>query len=463
MNIGLESLYEELCDHQIQRMLSLTADPHVAEHFAQLTDILGFKYVFKVLIERHGGEDEKLAAIIRRLPSAPRRVKHLGIFYPSLGPGGVEVIIQTICRLFENSEYRITVFTEEKSDNELSFPEYVKIIYISPPFQENVNLLERMQGFEKAVATSNIDVMLHAGTWRRHILWDILMLHQYAIPVIFLYHFNFALSLVRGCGHLLHFQDLVFQRAEAVTCLSTMEELYLRERGINAIYVPNPIRQFPYERRKEIPARIAVVGRFGSWIKQVGQSLKVLREIISLAPWFSMCLIGDFYTEQQREEYRNRVKEYGLERNITLTGWTDNTNYFLQQCGVLLSTSYWEAFPLGIAEAQALGLPCVIYDLTIEQAKNNPSIIKVTQGDYKQAAAEILALYDGSERWHRLSQIAVENCKKYTTERFIGNMRYLLDNFQLSMPLNKYSKNDYKDIAKNMSFYSNYKRQDLWD
>lgn len=461
LNIGIESLYEELCDHQIHRIMQLASEKGAAKQFAALTDILGFEYVFKILIERHGGQDIQIASIIRPLPEERRHIQHIGIYYPSLGPGGVEVVIQALCRQFENSGYSLTIFTEEKSEKQLEFPTYVHIVYITPRLADG-NTVERMLSFERAVTSAGIDVMLHAGTWRTHILWDLLLLHQHAIPVIFLYHFNFAISLIGNNGHELHFQDLVFKNAEAVTCLSTMEEMYLRSRGVNAVYVPNPIKQFTYIVRSTIPAKIAVVGRFGSWIKQVGQSLKVLREIVNDAPWVSMCLVGDFYDNKQREEYRKKVKEYGLEKNVELTGWVKDTNSFLKQCGVLLSTSYFDTFPLNIAEAQALGLPCVIYDIVIEQARDNPSIIKVPQGNYRAAAAEIISLLKDHARWSKLSRIAVENSKKYAPEKFMKNMRELLENFQSQMPLRQYAYRDYADLTKNMSFYSKYKEQSLW-
>jgi len=462
INVKFEKLYLDLCNDIISKIMPLAADNDVAIHFGTVIDVLGFQYVLKVLMQRYGGQDEKIAALIRPLPPNSRKIKHIGVFYPVLGPGGVEVVIRSICRLLENDNYRITIFTEEKSENDLEFPSYVDIVYITPIFRGGQNMLERMQGFESVIAGSGIDVMLHAGTWRTHILWDMVVLHQYAIPVIFLYHFNFAWTLTGECEHNLYFQDLVFRCAEAVTCLSPMEELYLRKRGVNAIYMPNPIKQFPYEFREQIPTKIAVIGRFGSWIKQVGQSLKVLQEIVSRAPWISMYLIGDFYTNEQRDIYHEKVNEYGLEKNIILTGWTDDPNYFLKQCGVLLSTSYWEAFPLGIAEAQSLGLPCVIYDLTIEQARDNPAIIKVAQGDYKAAADKIIALFENPEKWHKLSILAVENTKKYTPERFADRMRDLLANFQSSMPIGKYSYRDYEDMAKNLSFYSKYKDKNIW-
>ncbi|MBD5642226.1 MAG: glycosyltransferase [Desulfovibrio sp.] len=463
LNVSIENLYLDLCDVTIEKFLPIVQEKDVPAYFWHITDTIGFKYILKLLIERHGRDDAQLAALIRPLPSANRPLIHLGIYYPVIGKGGVEVIIQTTCNLLKEDNCKITIFTEERSEQDLEFPAEVDIIQIQPAFKGDANLLERMLGFEKAISESGIDILLHAGTWRSHILWDVMVLHQHAIPVIFLYHFNFALSLVRNCALELNFQDTVFRKADAVTCLSTIEELYLRNRGVNAIYLPNPIKQVPYEVRREIPAKIAFVGRLGSHLKQVNQALLILREVISRAPWISMYLVGDFQDETQREEYQKKVAEYGLERNITLTGWTDNPNYFLRQCGILLSTAYWEAFPMGIAEAQAIGLPCVIYELNIEQARNNPSIIQVRQGDHLAAASEILSLFADPEKWQTLSRIAVENCKKYSAERYADNLRWLLANFRKQMPIREYTRQDYKDMTRNISFYSKYKPEGLWE
>ena len=463
LRINQHELCLDLADEIVKKLLSLPSDKTTSSCFWHLVDTLGYRFISRMLLERHQDKWGQILEFARPVPVPYGKISHIGIYHPVLGHGGVEVVIQTLSQLLIRENYKITIFTEEKSENDLEFPPEVKITYITPAYNGEATLARRMEGFEKAIAKSGIDVMLHAATWRPHIGWDLLTLRQHGIPVIIAWHATFAFPLIGHFGLDLHSLEKAFRSADAVTCLSTMDEFYLRRRGINAIYIPNPVKQIPYEPRPEVPPRIAVIGRFGADEKQAGQSLQVLRTIVTYAPWVSMILIGDFYTDEQRLLYRKKIKEYGIEKNVSLTGWTDHPDYFLKQCGVLLSVSYWEAFPMGIAEAQALGLPCVIYDLDIEQAKNNPSIIKVPQGDFRAAAAAVLDLLENEAEWQKLSAIAVENAKKYSPEKFAARMRALFDNFQLSMPVRIYNCADYDALARNLAFYSKRERPAVWE
>lgn len=462
LNISLERFYIELCNSIIIGFIKNSHNCEISKMFWDSTKILGFDSCLKALIKFYPDRINEIINLSRREIDI-RSVRHIGIFYPVLGPGGVEMVIHTLCGIFENTGYKISIFTEEKTEHDLIFPAWVNIIYITPVFQGDANLLERMLGFEKAVSNSGIDIMLHASTWRSHIAWDLLVLHRYNIPIIITWHATFGFPLIGHFGHNLQTLEAIFRSVSAVTCLSVADELYLRLRGINAIYLPNPIKQIPYNPPSEIPAKIAVVGRFGADEKQAGQSLKVMKEVVKQAPWISMILIGDFYNDQQREEFRIRIKRYGLEENVSLTGWVDDTNFFLRQCGVLLSVAYWEAFPMGIAEAQAIGLPCVIYDLCIEQGRNNPSIIKVPQGDFRAAASEVVRVLGDREEWRKLSFIAVENARQYSPEVFAANLKWLLANFQKCMPIRKYGHEDYQTVAKIVSCYGSHKKPEVWD
>lgn len=462
LNIAVEKLYLDLCDYFISKLLPIARERDISREFSKIMDILGFESVLNILIHRHTPQQfPEIEAIARPLLPPPVTISHIGIFYPTLGHGGVEIVIQSFCALFIK-DYKITIFAEQKVEDKLDFPPEVNIVYITPPWDDFSTLPERVLGLQKAALASGIDVMLHAATYLPYVFWDVFMLHHSRIPVIIFYHFNFALPFIRNYFDTRNREEPAFRCAAAITCLSVAEELYLRLHGANAIYMPNPVQQHTYEERAEVPQKIAVLGRLGAHVKQIGESLKILREVISQAPWISMILIGDFLNQDQEAEYRNAVREYGLEQHIALTGWTDDPGYFLKQCGVLLSVSLWESFAMNIVEAQALGLPCVIYDLAIEPAVDNPAIISVPQRDHLAAASEIISLLGDAQKWQRLSRIAVEKMKKYAPERFFHNMQNLLANFQRQAPLRKYSPQDYKTIIKYASFYSGCHLPDSW-
>lgn len=464
LDIGIETLYRNLCGDLLQRLLPAGSDEDIAACFSHMMNVLGFKYVLEALILRHSGDQERIAELVQPLSNRmlDNEIKHIGIFFPAINLGGAETMIQSLCGILQASGYRVSIFVEGKSGRSAYVPDSIGMFTIGHGGKDISSMMSRLENLEEAVRASGIDLLIHAATHLPGILWDIMAMRHIGIPVVFLHHYNFAWSFTERIARQRPIMEKAFKSADAVICLTKAEELYLRTRGINAIFIPPAIKQHPYKVPEKIPARIAILGRLGDSIKQVGEGLKVMRHVAARAPWISMCLIGDFYTDRQRNEYRKIVSEFGLQKHVILTGWTADPFLFLKQCGVLLSVSAWESFPMNISEAQSLGLPCVIYDVPIEQAIDNPSIISVPQGDYKLAAEEIISLLENPEKWHQLSRIAVENSRKYAPEIIMPRMNSFLHGFHKYMPVSARTAKEYETIIKYASFYGGKKFVDAW-
>lgn len=453
LNIGLNGLYRNLCADLLEKLLAVAGGADAASCFDNLAGLLGFEFALEALFLRHSDKLEKVAALLQP-PESRQAGRSLGVFFPKLHYGGMETLVISVCAVLRANGYQLTVLLEERSDRDSAVAALAKVVYLGPFKQDLAAFSKRLLNLEEAITASSLDALLYFAPHRAALLWDMMVLHHHQVPVIPWIRFNFDWLLSGNKARERALAEDLFRKAAVVVCQSTIAELYLRLRGVNAICMPPPVPQLAPVERDKIPARVAILGRFGDPIKQAGEGLKVLRELTSKAPWVSACLIGDFYTAEQLEQYRQKIREYGLERNITVTGWTDRPDLFLRECSILLSVSVCEAFGMGIAEAQALGLPCVIYDLPIDLARGNASIISVPQGDYKAAAAKIISLLENPEQWRRLSQIAVENSQKYSPDKFADRLKFLLNNFQRLSPLRRYALRDYEALISCASFYS---------
>lgn len=453
LNIGINTLYKNLCADLLDKLLAVAGDEETACCFDKLVGMLGFKYVLEALFLRHYDKAAKIASLLS--PAPPRSsMRHIGIFFPKLHYGGMETIIISISSIMKANGYNVTLFLEECSDRDVALNSGVEIYYIGSFTRDFIFFSKRLANFERAIVTSHIDVLLYFAPHTSAILWDAMLLRHMLIPVIPWLRFNFDWSFGSGKAPTRSVKEKIFRNADAVICQSNIEELYLRLRGINAMFLPAPLAMRPCCQRDDIPARIAILGRLGDPFKQIGEALEVLRVATSKAPWITACFIGDFYTPEQLKSFRLKLREYGLHKNVIVTGWTDKPEIFLKDCGILLSVSACEAFGIGIAEAQRAGLPCVIYDVPIEQAINNPAIIVVPQGDHEAAASEIIAILDNPEKWRRLSNIAREHSNEWGADKFANKLKHLLDNFQTSSPIKQYARNDYERIINYAAFYS---------
>ena len=57
-----------------------------------------------------------------------------------------------------------------------------------------------------------------------------------------------------------------------------------------------------------------------------------------------------------------KVKQLGVEKNITILENRYDVNKLMQAMDVFIMPSLWEGIPLALIEAQAASLPCVISD-----------------------------------------------------------------------------------------------------
>lgn len=459
LNIGLENLYQNLCADLLSKFIAISRNYDVTQSFDYLVKSLGFKNIINALFKRFANNLNNIADLLHPLQKLDP-IHRVGIFAPKLHYGGMESVIISVCEVLKKLNYQVVLFLEERGERDADYRKFAQTIYVGEYSSDRVRFSNRLQNIMDGIEAANIDTMIYFQPQRIAFLWDLLTLHHFNIPVVIWEASNFAISLTNDQAKNRLLNEKIFSKANAVICQSDMEEIYLRTRGVNAIklHAPTPIRA--YEEKGEPPPRIVVIGRLGAQIKQAGESLKVLAKIVAKAPWITMRLVGDFYTQEQANKFRQKIRKYGLEKHVEITGWTQEAYKFLSNCGVLLSVSAWESMALGISEAQACGLPCVIYDVPIEQSQGNPSVISVPQGDYEAAANEIVALLGDNERWHRLSMIASENAKKYSHEIFADKFAGFLDSFQRMSPLKIYNKSAYDELINYASFYGGRRFED---
>lgn len=112
-----------------------------------------------------------------------------------------------------------------------------------------------------------------------------------------------------------------------------------------------------------------------------------------------------------------------------------------------------EGFPNGIAEAQQRGLPGVMYYLDIMMAVENESIIQVQQGDFRTAAAHVVALLQNDEERIRLSKIALEQSHIYSAKRFEDELVDLLNHYDKYSYLREYSQKEYNLVINSLAYY----------
>lgn len=102
-----------------------------------------------------------------------------------------------------------------------------------------------------------------------------------------------------------------------------------------------------------------VIGHIGRFTKQKNQIfiIELFKKIYEEDKNFVLFLIGD---GEQRKFIIDKIKEYGLEKNIILPGILNNTNEIYSAFDVFILPSLWEGLPVVSIEAQASGLQTIL-------------------------------------------------------------------------------------------------------
>lgn len=462
LDINIEVFAKDQCMQALNRWYSNTPSETAQNIFNEIIDIFGIDCVMRSIYTVFGPKLDKFAGRVSSFTHPPIvKLNSIGILYPQLNIGGIEVVIKTLSSLFNKLGCSITIFTEKRSPREVKLPEYVNIVYISPYGNNGITFYERHLSLNNAIRNNPVDLMLATGSHTPFLLWDMITLRHNGIPMIICHHIDFGQHFIGNFSTAHRLLESVFKCAAAVTCLSTYDELYLRTQGINAWYIPNPIEISNCE-REELPKNIGMLARLGSPLKRIGNGLRVFKEVFRRNRECKLFLIGDFDSQIQRDEFYKKLRELGIESNVVLTGWTDDPDYYLKKCGVLLVTSFYESFCMNVGEAQTLGIPVVCYDLPLEQARDNESIILVPQEDVEAAADAIVSLFNDHNRWKRLSGIAREKAKRIGTDVYMKQIIELINNFLKISPLRNYTRHDYETIIKFASYYSGHPSPATW-
>lgn len=132
------------------------------------------------------------------------------------------------------------------------------------------------------------------------------------------------------------------------------------------------------------------------------------------------------------EEVKQKVKLYGLEKEINFTGVVDDVESYLAKANVYVHPAYYEPFGLVLIEAMAAGLPVVCLDGKgnrdlIEQGKNGFMIFDQNPVLFADKIIEVLQSH---ENYSEMSAFCIEYARgfdiKIHADRLINYYNSLL-------------------------------------
>jgi glycosyltransferase involved in cell wall biosynthesis len=190
---------------------------------------------------------------------------------------------------------------------------------------------------------------------------------------------------------------------------STRQDLL--ELGFNEVFVvPEGLNFTPLDEvpEKESHPVIAYVGRLTK-AKRPDHAIKAFKIVNEKVPAAELWIIGDGYFRNDLEKISNgMVRFYGSLSDI-------GRRELVKRAWVLVNPSVREGFGLNVIEANALGTPCIAYDVAglRDSVKDNETGFLVKAGSIENLADKIVVfLKDGLLR-EKLSRNALKHSRGY--------------------------------------------------
>lgn len=311
------------------------------------------------------------------------KINRIGIFYPRLSDDIGYVIYLQISQFLEMG-YRVTLFTEEvKEDHEYNLPSSIERVVLSSSFKQG-----RSTQLRKHLKEHNIDLFIHHAAHSNNLFFDGLVTKSLGIRFCITSHEISPLFLLDKYYHLANFPFL-YQIADAVVVLNTMDLKVYSALGIPTFYVKTPVPSSPPTKPNN-EKHLVWISRFDQFQINYVEVLEIFRLVCEKVNDV-VCHISGHGLPSDTVYINNYIKSKGLENKIIYEEVTPQK--LLETADVQLIISTFEDFPVNLIRAKLHGVQVVLYKPPFfESIVDKKGLIPVPQHSVRGAADAIIEL-----------------------------------------------------------------------
>ncbi|WP_455905407.1 glycosyltransferase [Microbacterium sp.] len=338
---------------------------------------------------------------------APRRSVLLHTAH--LDTGGLQSVLLEQAAALAAAGHTVTIAVLRHTPRQLDLPPGVTVELVTG------SAVSRIDRWLEICRDHAVDVVIdHHILYNENWAWYALAALTADIPTIGWIH-NFALRPVFDASQRTSFLTTHLRLLWRVVTLSRADVAFWKLRGLeHVVHLPNPLSPLALSALERQPprqypdGRIELVwwGRLDGPTKQVLQLVETARELKARDVDFRLKIIGPASNNLTPAEVRAYAVEQGVDELIELVEELDSDSLTseLASAHLLVSTSAIEGAPLTLVEAQALGMPVVMYDLPwLSVAQGNDGMIRTAPGDPAALAEAIAGVAASPERYEQLS------------------------------------------------------------
>ncbi|MEM0301531.1 glycosyltransferase family 4 protein, partial [Saccharolobus sp.] len=183
------------------------------------------------------------------------------------------------------------------------------------------------------------------------------------------------------------------------------KRVYIVPEGLNFV----PLSGVP---EKEDHPVIVYAGRLKR-AKRPDHAVKAFKIVKQKIPEAELWIIGDGYLRKDLE----KISDNGVKLLHNLSN--DDRRKLIKKAWVLVNPSVREGFGLNVIEANALGVPCVAYDVggLRDSIRNGETGLLVKPGDVQALAEGLLKVLTDEDLRGKLSESALEHSRNFSWDR----------------------------------------------
>ena len=189
------------------------------------------------------------------------------------------------------------------------------------------------------------------------------------------------------------------------------------------VYIANPTKQdLQYIDISKEKKRIIYLSRIDSVWKGHDFLLKSFSLIAKKYPDWSLDIYGQSQPPKKEEELKEYAKFLGIEKQVNFCGITKEPFKTYLNYDFCVFPSYFEGFPLGLAEAMSTGLPAIGF----REASGVNELIKdningfLCEENYEDFAQKIEILIVNKKLRTEFSKSAIKEMQKYSAEKIFN-------------------------------------------
>lgn len=335
--------------------------------------------------------------------------------------GGIERVVTLLANSFKEIGYEVEVVSIFKSNPTVSYPlnKNISIRYLTSKSFANGSIKDKVKTYSTIFSSlhktvKNDKVIIISTLLNISCFFSLLKFYKSNIKVIAAEH-----SQYYAHGKLSRFiRLLAYNNVDKIVTLTKNDLSIFSEKFKNnkIVQIPNPV-SFDINISSALKyERLISIGRLEK-VKGYDKLLKDVQEFLLNHPSWTLQIYGE---GSQRPILEKIIREYGLEAQVSLCGFSQELNNEIRNSSIYLCSSLTEAFPMSFLEANSVGMPVISYDCPIgpsELIHDNQNGFLLGQQHLFTSFTKALEFLINNESKYELF---VENCsdsiKKYQIE-----------------------------------------------